>query len=770
MRNWFTKDPLSAVPIKYKLPLSFVLLCLIAFGVAGYLVANSVYHSLESEILSRLRSESIAHAVMFDKSMDALGRRAQDFASDGFIRTQTTRLSGDAPGIAGEDLERHLQTNKLPLESTFTNLLVFDTEGHLLAAARKRGLISGDIEHITASSQDLQFSALRPGKGMRDSLSFEISTPVWNLSHTQVIGYLSCVVDLGTVLHDTFVANRDAIAESSLEKHLTIIDAAGQRVNIPWWFPEEQVPAGSGITRSGGIFLSRDQGSHRTSAHVGRHTCEHGKDMYGQSYPMESTGWTALVELNAEAALLPITSIEGKILGTGIIITITTLILLYFPVQFLIRPLNALNEMASRIKDGDFSARLEPESDDEIGHLTRTFNMMATAIEERTTYLEETAHDLQQSQQELRIEHHRLETVVQSMEDGLILLGRNGKIILSNQAAGPVEALLAGEAENPAIERCRDNGSGDGNCIACLLNGAAPHSCIVRFGDSIYEILSTTLPNGSGEAGKILVARDITERERMRDQQLHQDRLAVLGRIAAVVAHEMNSPMSAISMYNQMMEAELPDDSPFQEHVDVIQRNTRSCQRIIKQLLDYARSPQPEIGEVNINELVTTVLRFLKPFYDQKDIMLGYQNRNGNHTILGDSMQLQQVLVNLLMNAIQALPGEDGRIEIRTDQNDGRLTIDIRDNGQGIPVEKQEEIFEPFVTTKNAGGTGLGLSTARRIIRAHQGRLELVSSEPGDTMFRITLPLETGPDPPWNSTRPSGSRWEIHAETEDVHG
>ncbi len=763
MRNLFRKDPLSAVPIKYKLPLSFVLLCLIAFGVAGYLVANSVYRSLESEILSRLRSESIAHAVMFDKSMDALGRRSQDFASDGFIRTQTAKLVQGAASPARSALERHLRKNKLPLEPTFTNLLVFDTEGHLLAAAREHTLILKDRERLETVPQDLQFSALAQRNGLQDSLFFEITTPLRNLNHSEVIGYLSCVVDLSTVIHDTFAANRDAIAESSLEKHLTIIDAAGRRVNIPWWFPEEADRTASYLTHSGGLFLRREQGAQRTTEHVGRHTCEHGQEMYGQSYPMESVGWIALVELNAEAALLPITAIEGKILGTAIIITITTLILLYFPVQFLIRPLNALKEMASRIKDGDFSVRLQTESEDEIGHLTKTFNMMAAAVEERTTYLEETARDLQQSQQELRIEHHRLETVVQSMEDGLILLGRDGEIILSNAAARPVEALLTGEAENPAVQRCRKDGANDGNCVACLLNGAAPHSCIVRFDQRIYEILSTRLPTESGETGKILVARDITEREQMRDQQLHQDRLAVLGRIAAVVAHEMNSPLSAISMYNQMMETELPEDSPYQEHVDVIQRNTRSCRRIIKQLLDYARTPQPEISEVNINELITTVLRFLKPFYEQKDILLDYQNLCGNRIIQGDAMQLQQVLVNLIMNAIQALPGEDGRIEIRADQKDNQITIDIRDNGQGIPADKQEEIFAPFVTTRSAGGTGLGLPTARRIIRAHRGRLELLTSEPGNTVFRIALPLKTGPDPSWNSTR-------VHTETEDVHG
>ncbi len=144
-----------------------------------------------------------------------------------------------------------------------------------------------------------------------------------------------------------------------------------------------------------------------------------------------------------------------------------------------------------------------------------------------------------------------------------------------------------------------------------------------------------------------------------------------------------------------------------------------------------------------MNELITYVMRFLKPFYEKKDAALQYKNRSGNQIIYGDPMQLQQVLVNLVMNAIQAIPEQEGAIRITADRTEEAILIDVADNGHGVPAELQEEIFEPFVTTKNSGGTGLGLSTSRRIIRAHQGVLLRSGTE--DTVFRITLPVQAEP-------------------------
>ena len=133
-------------------------------------------------------------------------------------------------------------------------------------------------------------------------------------------------------------------------------------------------------------------------------------------------------------------------------------------------------------------------------------------------------------------------------------------------------------------------------------------------------------------SSKVLVARNITERELMRRQQAHQERLAVLGKLSAVVAHEINNPLAAITMYNQMMESELPAASPFHENVGVIKRNTESCQHITRSLLDYPRTPQPKMQETYLHDFLENVVRFTQPLHKKANlnIEMAFQETEGS--------------------------------------------------------------------------------------------------------------------------------------------
>ncbi|MCF7805151.1 MAG: HAMP domain-containing protein [Candidatus Marinimicrobia bacterium] len=731
--KWFKQDPLSKVPIKYKLPLTFVLLCLVAFGIGGYLVANSVYHSMEAEIQNRLRSEAYAQATVLDKKFETLSRRAEDFASDGYIRTHIEGLLAKSTAAEKEALYTHLRNNKLPLEDAFIGLAILGRNGNPLVRA---GSTNHELPaNFPAKNVSEETRIVSLGNGSK----FAIITPLWNINHTETLGSLLSVVKTDAILQTTAAEFNSAVRKSQGERYLTLFDRRDGALQIPWVTLnlDDLQP------------LSSAAGAARYSQHLGHHACQHGQTMFGQSYPLQNTDWNVLIELNATPAFTSINSLEGKFLGAGILIALTTLVLLYFPVRFVIQPLDALKNMALRIKDGDFSVRLENDSEDEIGHLARTFNHMAQAVEERTTNLEQTAKDLRQREEELRLEHQRLDTLVHSMQDGLVLLNKSGEIVLSNRAAKPIIGIIEQDISEFRTSQCRENGSAQ-DCIQCLRRKFGSHTCILRTEKGVFEVLSTQLPGLNDEVGKVLVARDITERERMRERQSHQERLTVLGKISAVVAHELNSPLAAISMYNQMMQGELSDDSPYREHTEVIQRNTQSCQKIIKELLDYARTPQPEIEEVDLKQVVQDVLRFLKPVYERKEVRFDIEAEIPQVTLDGDKVQLQQVVVNLVMNAIQALPEEDGHIRITIEDHDEGYILYVSDNGSGIPDECIDEIFEPFFTTKSSGGTGLGLPTARRIVKAHGGTLTLMETGESGTTFRVQLPSQaaSNPEPP----------------------
>ena len=748
--KWLLKrDPLAKIDIKYKLPLGFIALYLVIFGVGGYFVIDSVYSPMNREILLRLQSETFAQATVFDKKLETLARRTEDFSSDGFIRTQTELLVSRDDPQARERLRTHLQVNKLPLVREFVDLQVYSLDRQRLVSLHAIPVDPFSTpEPSTADGMPVFTSIILPDSSYPMPTT-AIVAPLWRIDRKHQIGYLVCVVDLVSVIHNALEGRLEATQESGAEKYLAFV-AKGVSLEVPWWYLQQVSPeTSSPEDKRVGIRVLRGAESIVPSAHTGRHVCRNGEEMFGQAYPLASVGWSTLIELDAAEALRPLTRLEGKLLGVSLAVALTALLLLFFPVQYLVRPLGELQRMAFKIKEGDFTVRNQIRSEDEIGNLARTFNLMAEAIEERTRSLERTAADLQKQERELRLQHDRLQTVVHSMTEGLVLLNDRGQVVLSNAAAEPLVNLLRNQNAASSIRKCGVHETVSSRCLGCLLNPERTTSCELTIGDKIYEVITTTMPAMNGSSGKLLVARDITERERMNEQQAHQERLAVLGKTAAVMAHELNSPLAAISMYNQMMETELSPDSPFREHVEVIQRNTLTCQKIIRELLDYARLPKPKAEPVEPKRLLEDVVRFVKPLNRDKRVRIETALATGDATLWGDATQLQQVFVNLLDNAMQAVEADTGRVQLRAelDEAEHALVIDVLDNGRGVPPDRVEDIFEPFFTTRNVGGTGLGLPTARRIVRAHGGDLVLLRSRPGETVFRVTLPLQDQKEP-----------------------
>ena len=568
-----------------------------------------------------------------------------------------------------------------------------------------------------------------------------IVTPLYNISHDEQIGYLVCVFDLALVVEHTSMKFDNRTPEPYTEKYLTFVDQHGLRMEVPWWYLKTSQGGVALRNERVGIKILPEKPAGTSPLQGGKFMSQTGQHFFRQSYPLHSTGWSTTIELNVTEAMNPLVVLEGKSLGIASIVAIATLILLFFAIQSVVRPLGELQKMAQHIKEGDFSVRNAIHTDDEIGILARILNLMAEAIEDRTLSLEQSAADLQNRERELRMQHNLLNAVIDSMSDGLILLNFQGQIRLSNKAAEPLLDVIDQAGSHIHIEKCESHLEGGIQCVTCMKDLDHPTSCVLTVHDTIYEILSTKVQTVHGSS-KVLVVRDITEREQMHRRQAHQERLMVLGKIAAVVSHEINNPLAAISMYSQMMETELPKDSPFCEHVGVIKRNIESCQRITKDLLAYARTPQPDIQEIDIHELLHNVVQFVSPFHQKESISIEQDFQAENAVCWGDATQLQQVFVNLLVNAIQAIREDDGVVRLQThDRKDGEVVVvDVADNGSGIDAAHISEIFEPFFTTKSSGGTGLGLSTSSRIIEAHEGELELVESRPGHTRFQVRLP------------------------------
>jgi two-component system NtrC family sensor kinase len=185
----------------------------------------------------------------------------------------------------------------------------------------------------------------------------------------------------------------------------------------------------------------------------------------------------------------------------------------------------------------------------------------------------------------------------------------------------------------------------------------------------------------------------------------------------------------------------MDEESGLRSHAEVIYRNSESCKATIRKLLDMATTSTSDFKEFDIHQLVVDVRQLLEPIAQRSGITVGLNAQASDPMAFGDELQLRQATVNLVMNAIQAANGLEGGVTVETADRDDGIAIIVRDNGPGIPEEVREHIFEPFFTTKPPGdGTGLGLSTSRRIIDAQGGRLSLVKTGPDGTVFEIVVP------------------------------
>jgi signal transduction histidine kinase len=226
---------------------------------------------------------------------------------------------------------------------------------------------------------------------------------------------------------------------------------------------------------------------------------------------------------------------------------------------------------------------------------------------------------------------------------------------------------------------------------------------------------------------------------------LQTEKLSALGRMAAGIAHEINNPLAGILLFSSNLFKKVPDEGPLKEGLGIIMRETQRCKFIIQELLEFARDKEPRKTPASITTILQKSLNILENEFRLRHIRIEKDLAPDLPDGCVDANQLEQVFVNLLLNAAQAID-ENGTITIRSRANSARreLTVDIIDTGCGIPAENLGKIFEPFFSTKK-NGSGLGLAVSFGIVKNHQGRLE-VSSRPGQgSQFTVALPSAQGP-------------------------
>jgi two-component system NtrC family sensor kinase len=393
-----------------------------------------------------------------------------------------------------------------------------------------------------------------------------------------------------------------------------------------------------------------------------------------------------------------------------------------------------------------YKADQNPLNSEDVELVRHLLNQAALAIENAQLL----GRLKDQLQEVIRLKRYT-EGIFESSPAGIAVLDPDGRIVSANAAFASLTGHERGELAGRALAAVLPvplpaPGEGPTEVSYCGADGGERYlqlSLADFSGQEMAQELGRrpAAPAAEGRL-RILVVHDVSERVAMENALKEKDRLAALGMLAAGVAHEVNTPITGISSYAQMLLSDTAESDPRYDLLKKVERQTFRAARIVNNLLEYARNKSGERGPVALVPVVAEAIELLGDRLARRGIAVDFRQPAGELTVLGCDGELQQVFTNLVANAADAMEA-GGRLTVTVEAAGGQARVAVADTGPGIPPERLEKIFQPFFSTKlTRGGTGLGLSISYDIVRRHGGDLK-ASSRPGEgACFVVELPLQ----------------------------
>ena len=361
---------------------------------------------------------------------------------------------------------------------------------------------------------------------------------------------------------------------------------------------------------------------------------------------------------------------------------------------------------------------------------TETTQTMEESYRLLETRLESVDQELQEKNRELALTTDYLNSILDSMSDGVIAINTQGEVTTFNHAAAEVLGFDPGEVVGKPYRQVFGAECAEfaGRRVMDLPTSAGPRIPV--------SVQNSPLADRSGtRTGTVVVFQDLREIEALREQVRRKDRLAALGEMAATVAHEIRNPLGGIRGFAALLERDIDPSDDRARLVQKILAGTRELDSVVTDLLEYTRPVELDIRPVSCAELVTSALSYLEINGQEIEIM---NTVSEDLTVAVDAVKTRQVLLNILLNAVQSIDAS-GTVTISADTTETDVTISIADTGCGIPEEDLVRVFSPFYTTKEKG-TGLGLAIALKTVESQGGSLEASSVRGKGSTFCIRLP------------------------------
>ncbi|MFL6373239.1 MAG: ATP-binding protein [Pyrinomonadaceae bacterium] len=386
-------------------------------------------------------------------------------------------------------------------------------------------------------------------------------------------------------------------------------------------------------------------------------------------------------------------------------------------------------------------------SSEDLDILKTVSGYIAVAIENSLLYGQQKQHT-----EELALLKEFNESIVESVNVGLIAVDETGRITRCNSPFEEMMGLTRDEVVGKVVDEVFDkslalnleNILGKSRWhLTEVRNAYKLHSTDKNGHPLILNVAVAPLRSVSNEqTGAIVVLENVSSRVKLEQTLQQSEKLSSIGLLAAGVAHEVNTPLTGVSSYTQMLLGMIPETDPKHALLQKMQRQTDRASNIVGNLLNFSRAGNTEeFGELDINKLLNDTLQLLEPQLRKSNCEILKEYGDGLPVIYASGGKLQQVFTNLILNARDAMIS-GGTITLRTTADpDGNLLVEVADTGEGIPEENLGKVFDPFFTTKGVGnGTGLGLAVSYGIVQEHSGTIEVQSKVGHGTMFKLVFP------------------------------
>jgi len=385
-------------------------------------------------------------------------------------------------------------------------------------------------------------------------------------------------------------------------------------------------------------------------------------------------------------------------------------------------------------------------SSEDVEILRTVSGYVAVAIENSLLY-----KDQQERASELKLLKEFNESIIESINVGLLAVDLEGRVTRLNSALEHILDLRRDAAVGRYVEDLFSEDFADtlkqvlgkdGWFLKEIRNIYKLHTATRTNRALVLNIALAPLQDAQGQTGALVVLEDVTARITLEEQLQQREKLSSIGLLAAGVAHEVNTPLTGVSSYTQMLLGMLNENDPKHALLQKVRTQAERATNIVNNLLNFSRTGNAtEFAETDVARVLDDTLQLLEPQLRRSQIEIVRDYGDDAPEAWANAGKLQQVFTNLILNARDAIP-DGGRIRVSTGTaDDGSLVAEIADNGIGIAPENVAKIYDPFYTTKGVGqGTGLGLAVSYGIVQEHAGRITVDSTPGHGTTFRIILP------------------------------